>query len=248
VDEPSAPHKASVLSCPSCKVPCPLGYGDKTECVRCHTVIPLSRAQCERRDRQRRHDAERRQRDELWQLALKSRASFFQRPLFLASLAYAAPFIAALAGYYFGYRQNEYGRAGLVWLLGIGGMHFLTSSLLLHRKPQMLRDLLSAQPPSEPGAPPLCRVCAAPLSLPPPPAVVVDCGCDHCGADNIVGTTPEVTPRPDLYGTQAAYREVFGDPVSQRAARLYPFTLLLGFIALGVLSYFAIHAPIKPLQ
>jgi hypothetical protein len=248
VDEPSAPHKASVLSCPRCTTPCPLGFGESAECVRCHQVIALSEAQRERRDRQRRHDAERRQKDELWQLALNSRPHFFQQPMFLAALSYVAPFLAALGAYYFGYRENDYGRAGLVWLLGIGALHFISSTLLLHRKPQMLRDLLTARAPDEPGEPPRCRVCAAPLSIEPPPARPRDCSCDHCGADNILGSPPKGTPRPDLYGSQAAYRQVFGDPVSQRAARLYPFTLLMGFVALGVLSYYAIHAPIKPLQ
>jgi hypothetical protein len=71
----------------------------------------------------------------------------------------------------------------------------------------------------------------------------VDCSCDHCGADNLLGETPKVTPRPDLYGVQAVHREVFGDAVSQRVSHLYPFVLLLGFLGLGVLSYFAIHAP-----
>lgn len=247
MDVPSSPHKTSVLSCPACQMPCPLGFDEAAVCVRCHTRIPLTAAQRERRESQRRLDADRRQRDDLWQLALRSRAYFFHRPIFLAALSYVAPFIAAVGGYFFGYRDNEYGRAGLVWLLGIGGIHFLTSSLLLRRKPQLLRALLSAQVSGEPGVPPLCRVCAAPLSIPAVPAN--ETSCDHCGADNILGSGArfKVAPRPDLYGTAAAYREVFGDKVSQRAARLYPVTLLLGFAVLGVLSYFAIHAPTQPI-
>lgn len=244
MDTLSSPHKTSVLSCPSCQVPCPLGFGAQAECVRCHTVIPLTAAQQERRESQRRLDAERRQSDDLWQLAVRSRAHFFHKPVFLASLSYVAPFIAAIGGYFFGYRDNEYGRAGLAWLLGIGVIHFVTSSLLLRRKPQLLRALLSAQSSGEPGIPPLCRVCAAPLSI--PAGVAQEASCDHCGADNILGSSFKVAPRPDLYGTAAAYREVFGDKVSQRAARLYPVTLLLGFAVLGVLSYFAIHAPTQP--
>jgi hypothetical protein len=232
--------------CPACRVPCPLGYGDSAECVRCHTRVPLSVQQRERRDRQRLLDAERRGNDDLWQLALRSRPHFFHQPTILAALAYVAPFISAIGGYFFGYREAQYGRAGLIWLLGIGAIHFVTSSLLLRRKPEVLRELLSAPAANAPGELPVCRVCAAPLSLPAPPAKPVDCSCDHCGADNILGGAPKLTPRPDLYGTEAAYREVFGDNVSQRAARLYPFTLLLGFVALGVLSYFAIHAPTQP--
>ena len=245
-DVPSSPHKTSVLSCPACQVPCPLGFGEQAECVRCHALIPLSAEQRERRERQRKLDAKRRQRDELWQLALRSRAHFYHQPTLLAALSYVAPFVAAIGGYFFGYRDNEYGRAGLAWLLGIGVIHFMTSSLLLRRKPLVLRELLSAQKGDEPGQPPRCRICAAPLSIPLPPEEPPDCSCDHCGADNILGTIPTLTPRPDLYGTEAAYREVFGDKVSQRAARLYPFTLLLGFAVLGVLSYFAIHAPTQP--
>lgn len=246
LDVPSSPHKTSVLSCPSCQVPCPLGFGEQAECVRCHALIPLTTEQRERREHQRKLDAERRQRDELWQLALGSRAHFYHQPTLLAGLSYVAPFVAAIGGYFFGYRDNEYGRAGLVWLLGIGAIHFMTSSLLLRRKPLVLRELLSAQKGDEPGQPPRCRICAAPLSIPLPPEEPPDCSCDHCGADNILGPFPTLTPRPDLYGTEAAYREVFGDKVSQRAARLYPYTLLFGFAVLGVLSYFAIHAPTQP--
>ena len=246
LDEPSSPHKTSVLLCPSCRVSCPLGFGEFAECVRCHAQIPLTVPQRERRDQQRKLDTERRQADELWQLALNSRARFFHQPTFLATLSYIAPFIAAAFGYRFGYRDNEYGRAGLVWLLAIGAIHFVTSTLLLRRKPEALRELLSAEATPGTGGPPLCRVCAAPLSIPLPPAKLVDCSCDHCGADNILGGPPKLNPRPDLYGTEAAYNEVFGDKVSQRAARLYPVTLLLGFVALGVLSYFAIHAPTRP--
>lgn len=245
LDEPSSPHKTSVLSCPTCQAPCPLGFGSVTACVRCGATVTLPPELLGRREAQREHDRARRRADPLWQLALASRPRFWQSPVFLASLSYVAPFLAAIAGYFFGYRDNHYGRAGLVWLCGIGVIHFVTSSLLRSRKPQLLRELLSAQQPETDGQPPTCRVCAAPLSL-PPLLTVADCSCDHCGADNIVAETPHATPRPDLYGSDAAYREVYGNALSQRTARLYPLMLLVGFVALGVLSYFAIHAPIHP--
>jgi hypothetical protein len=134
-------------------VPCPLGFGEQAECVRCHALIPLTSEQRERREHQRKLDADRRQRDELWQLALGSRAHFYHQPTLLAGLSYVAPFVAAIGGYFFGYRDNEYGRAGLAWLLGIGAIHFMTSSLLLRRKPLVLRELLSAQKGDVPGQP-----------------------------------------------------------------------------------------------
>ena len=246
LDEPSAPHKTSVLSCPACAAPCPLGFGVETACVRCRTRVALPPALLASRERQRAHDEARRAQDPIWQLALSSRPRFWQSPLFLASLSYVAPFLAAIAGYVLGYRDSHYGRAGLVWLCGIGVVHFVSSSLLRGRKPQLLRELLSAQRPESDDQPPLCRVCAAPLSVPASGRVPDDCSCDHCGADNILSETPGFAPRPDLYGSAAAYREVYGDALTQRTARLYPLTLLLGFVALGVLSYFAIHAPIRP--
>lgn len=263
VDDLSAPHKATALNCPSCGLPCALGFGDRTSCVRCGGVIPLDHALRERRDAQRIVDAERRQRDPLWRLALRTRPRFWHSPRFLVVVAYLAPFFSAVAGYGFGIRRDDYGLAGLIWLWGIGILHFATSTIVKGRKPELLRELLLAQPmqgiendgaAGAPGAPegrsvaslpPACRVCAAPLSVPErEPAA--DCSCDHCGADNLLGEAPKVTPRPDLYGVQAAHREVFGDTVSQRVSSLYPFILLIGFLGLGVLSYFAIHAPSGP--
>src|ERR1700712_1093053 len=66
IDEPSAPHKTSVLLCPTCRVSCPLGFGVAAEGMRCHQQLPLSTLQRERRDQQRKLDAGRRQADELW--------------------------------------------------------------------------------------------------------------------------------------------------------------------------------------
>ena len=261
VDDLSAPHKAIALNCPRCGLPCPLGFGDRTACVRCGGVIPIDPGLRERRDTQRRTDRERRQRDPLWQLALRTRPRAWHKPQFLVTIAYVAPFVSAGVGYAVGIRRGDYGLAGLIWLWGIGLLHFATSTTVKGRKPELLRELLLAQPMAEAAqegdapsgaappaapppsttAPPVCRVCAAPLSV--PAAGAVDCSCDHCGADNLLGETPKVTPRPDLYGVQAVHREVFGDAVSQRVSNLYPFVLLLGFLGLGVLSYFAIHAP-----
>lgn len=242
MDEPSAPHKTALLPCPACRAPYPLGYSDRTQCVQCGHAIALTPELIAARDKQRSRSHERRLHDPVWQLAMSSRARFWQQPVFLAAVSYLAPFAALPPAYVLAYRHDHYGQAALMWLCSIGMVHFVTSALLLQRKPELLRQLLSARPPQPPATAPLCRVCSAPLSLPQSPAVI-DCSCDHCDADNMLGVTPHTTPRPDLMETAAAHLEVFGDRVSQRAARLYPFALLMGFVLLGVLSYFAIHAP-----
>jgi hypothetical protein len=253
-DDLSAPHKATALNCPMCRVQCPLGFGDRTTCVVCGGVIPIGPELRERRDSQRRLDTERRQRDPLWQLALRTRPRFWHRPQVLVSLCYMAPFVSLIAAYLafrypIGGRRSDYGLAGLVWLWGTGILHFATANLFKGRRPELLRELLMAQPMTLPNADKpllLCRVCTAPLSIPPSAQGAglgaEDVSCDHCGADNILGGLPHVTPRPDLYGVQAVHREIFGNPISQRVSQLYPYMLLLGFLGLGVLSYFAIHA------
>lgn len=252
-EELSAPHLTSVLACPKCQSPCPLGFGPVTRCVECGTAVPVSEQLQARTARQRKQEAARRAKDPLWQLALAGRRRFFRSPFFLTVLAYVAPILAAIPGYFFGYRQNLYGRAGLIWLCGIGAIHFVSATLFGQRRPEHLRELLAARAPElgaisataslQPNQPPRCRVCAAPLSVPPPPEK--DCSCDHCGADNILYVEPKLAPRPDLYGVDAAYEEVYGSPEARRVTRLYPLVLMLGFFALGVLSYFAIRAPIQ---
>src|SRR5205807_1842717 len=121
-------------------------------------------------------------------------------------------------------------------------IHFFTSALLERRKQEELRGLLLSRRPQKDGGPPLCRSCAGPLSVAPGHDEAV---CDHCGADNLLPTAGEEPPppRPDLYDAESAFREIYGDEVSQRASRLYPLTILVGFIALAVLTYFAVEAP-----
>ncbi len=249
-DERSAPHRTHVLSCPSCHAPVPLGFSEQTECLRCHAAIPIGEELRSRRDNFRKVEAERRHVDPLWQMALSARQHFYLRPLLLASVSYVAPFVGIAVGYLFGYRSGQYGLAALLWLWVIGVFHLLSSWLLLQRKPLYVRQLMTAQLVSEPGFPPVCRVCASPLSVPARTGEMLhsfDTSCDHCGADNIVGDAPLMTPRPDLYSIQSAYQEVFGGVVQQRMDRLYPFILLVGFLLLGGLSYVATNAPHTPL-
>lgn len=228
----------------------PLGFADQTACLRCHTVIPLGEELRSRRDNFRKVEAERRHADPLWQMVLAARPHLYLRPLLLASIAYMAPFFGIVVGYVFAYRHGQYGLSALLWLWVIGAFHLVSSRLLLRRKPLYVRQLMTAQLGSEPGQPPSCRVCASPLSVPPRTGDSLhsfDCSCDHCGADNIVGDAPLVTPRPDLYSIVSAHQEVFGGVVQQRMDRLYPFILLIGFLALGGLSYVATNAPHIPL-
>ena len=249
-DERSAPHRTHVLTCPSCHAPVPLGFSDQTQCLRCHATIPLGEELRRRRDNFRKVEAERRHVDPLWQMALSARPHFYLRPLLLASVSYVAPFVGIAVGYLFGYRSGQYGLAALLWLWVIGAIHLLSSWLLVQRKPLHVRQLMMAQQPSEPGLFPMCRVCASPLSIPahtPEAAASLDCSCDHCGADNIVGDAPIVTPRPDLYSIQSAYQEVFGGLMQQRMDRAYPFLLLVGFVILGGVSFFVAKAPQTPL-
>lgn len=254
-DERSDPHRTHVLTCPSCRAPVPLGYADTTSCPKCHTSVAIPEELSRRRDTFRKTETERRRHDPLWQLTLSARPHFYLRPLLLASLSYVAPFVGIIVGYGFAYRHGRYGMAALLWLWMIGVIHLISSWLLVQRKPLHVRHLMTAQPPSEPGLPPSCRVCLSPLSVPPtaqgagPDATEsVDCSCDHCGADNIVGDVPLVTPRPDLYSIQSAHQEVFGGVVQQRMDRLYPFILLFGFLLLGGLAMLATQAPQTPLS
>ena len=121
-------------------------------------------------------------------------------------------------------------------------IHFLTSTLLERRKQEELRGLLLCRPPQRDGGPPLCRVCAGPLTVPEGGAEAV---CDHCGADSLIAGPGEEPPppRPELLDPEGAFRGLDGDEVSPRASRLYPLTILLGFVALAVLTYFAVEAP-----
>lgn len=241
-DDPPDPPGPSVLSCPSCQAPCPLGFTRQTRCAACGTTVELSEALAAERDARREQAATRRSTNVLWQRALRIRVRWWRSPLLLVPLSFVAPFLAALIGYEYGYRDGRYGQAGLVWLLGIGAIHFVTSTLLESRKQEQFRGLLLARLPQQEGGPPLCRVCSAPLS---PPPGAVDVSCDHCGADILLGRPGErpPPPRPDLPDAEAAFREVYGDEVSQRASRLYPFTILLGFVVLAVLTYYAVEAP-----
>lgn len=240
-DEPSAPHLVSLLSCPSCEAPCPLGFTDSTRCVACGTEVPLSEEIRDAREQRRRHSAERRAADPLWQRARGFRVHFWRSPMLVAPLAFIAPFLAALPGYFFAYRHGRYGKAGFLWLATLGGMHLVTSVLLLGRKEEIIHGLLLARPPERPGGPPVCRVCAAPLSA---PEGAWDCSCDHCGADNLLGEVDAGTSsRPDIADADAAFREVFGDEVNQRAARFYPITIFVGFLVLALMIYLAVEAP-----
>ncbi|MCS6912546.1 MAG: hypothetical protein RMK29_04350 [Myxococcales bacterium] len=241
-DDPLAPSAPNLLSCPNCQSPCPLGFTRQTRCVACGTLVDLSESLAAERDARREQAAIRRSTNALWQRALRIRVRWWRSPLLLVPLSFVAPFLAALVGYEFGYRDGRYGQAGLVWLLCIGAIHFATSALLESRKQEQFRGLLLAQPPKQEGGPPLCRLCGAPLSPPPGAA---DVSCDHCGADMILGRHGErpPPPRPDLRDAEAAFYEVYGDEVSQRASRLYPFTILVGFVVLAVLAYYAVEAP-----
>ncbi|MBL9044204.1 MAG: hypothetical protein JNM83_21525 [Myxococcales bacterium] len=249
-DERSAPNRTHVLTCGSCRAPVPLGFSDSTECLKCQQPVPIPESLRHRRDNFRKLEAERRQRDPLWRQALSARPHFYLRPLLLASLSYVAPFVGILVGYVFAYRDGHYGLSVLLWLWVIGAVHLVSSWLLVQRKPLHVRQLMTAQSPDEPGLPPSCRVCSSPLSVPQHTGEIsgsFDCSCDHCGADNIVGDAPLLTPRPDLYSIQAAHQEVFGGLVQQRMDRLYPFILLIGFLVLGGLAYVATNAPQTPL-
>lgn len=200
--------------------------------------------QTERQARRRLHD-ERRRGDAYLQRALRARARLWRAPLLLTGLSFSAPFLAAVLGYFLGYREGRYGQAGYIWLLGVGVVHFFTSILLESRKEEELRALLRARPPAHAGGPPVCRVCAAPLSVPKPRPD--DLSCDHCGADNILGDDGDLRPpRPDLLDAEAVYCDVYGDAVNQRASRLYPLTILLGFLLLALLTYYAVEAPTPP--
>jgi hypothetical protein len=254
-DEPSAPVRSALISCPSCGAPCSLGFGDEAVCVSCQTRVPLSPEIQQARERRREESRKRRQADPYLRRALAAKVSFWRSPTFIAPISYIAPFLAAAMGYQFGYQQNQYGQAGFVWLIGIGLVHFLTSALLESRKDEQLRALLLSQPGPllEDGTRVVvCRVCAAPLPIPPgrpgsegSSGEPQDCSCDHCGADNILAAGPGTSqaPRPDLFDAEAVFREVFGDEVNQRASRLYPLTIFLGFVLLAVLTFFAVEAP-----
>lgn len=245
-DEPSAPHQRSLLSCPTCGAPCPLGFGDTTECPSCHASVPLLQEFLTERDRRRDQARERLAGDPILCRALAARSHWWRSPFFVAPVSFVAPFIAAIGGYFLGYRQERYGQAGFVWLGGIGIIHLWTSALLESRKEEQLRALLCARQPAQEGGPPVCRVCAGPLSVQAGDEI---CCCDHCGADNLLGQSPgemdgnDSPPRPDLFDGEAAFREVYGDAVNQRASRLYPLTLFAGFMILAVLTFFAVEAP-----
>lgn len=249
-DERSAPNRTHVLTCPRCRAPVALGFTDQTECQKCHERVAIPEPVQKRRDNFRKLEAERRHKDPLWALALRARPRFYLSPKLLASLSYFAPFVGIMVGYAFAYRFGNYPLAALLWLWVIGAIHLLSSWLLVQRKPLHVRQLMMAQQPSEPGLFPMCRVCASPLSIPahtPEAAASLDCSCDHCGADNIVGDAPIVTPRPDLYSIQSAYQEVFGGLMQQRMDRAYPFLLLVGFVILGGVSFFVAKASQTPL-
>lgn len=249
-DERSAPSRTYVLTCPRCRSPVALGFTNQTACQKCHEQVAISASVAERRDNFRKLEAERRQKDPLWALALRARPHFYLNPKLLASLSYFAPFVGIMVGYVFAYRFGNHPLAALLWLWVIGAIHLLSSWLLVQRKPLHVRQLMLAQPTSEPGHPPQCRVCSSPLSIPahtPEVAASLDCSCDHCGADNIIGDLPLVTPRPDLYSIQSAYQEVFGGLMQQRMDRAYPFILLVGFLLLGGISFFVVQVPQTPL-
>lgn len=240
-DEPSAPHLIRLLSCPACDAPCPMGSSDSARCAACDTPIAISAEVQDARARRREEFAARRAADPLWQRARTFRVSLWRSPLLVAPLAFIAPFVAAVPGYYFAYRHGRYGKAGFLWLATIGVMHLLTSVLLLGRKQEIVRGLLLARPPERGAGPPICRLCAAPLS---PAAGADDCSCDHCGADNLLGPVDlSTSPRPDIADAAAAFQEVFGDEVNQRAARFYPITICVGFLVLALLTYLAVEAP-----
>src|SRR5438552_3728266 len=90
-DSPSAPHLRSLLLCPQCQAPCPLGFTTTTQCVACQTAVELSNeiiaAREERRARNRKH----REGDPLWRSALGSRPRWWRATLFIAPLSFFAP-------------------------------------------------------------------------------------------------------------------------------------------------------------
>lgn len=240
-DEPSAPHPHNLLSCPGCEGACPLGFGAEVKCPSCEQTVEVPAELRKQRDQRRAELDVRRNGDARWQSARQVHQRWWRSPLFVAPLAFVAPFVSAVYAYFSAYRYERYGRAGLLWLLGIGLIHGMTSWLLLGRKHELVRHLLLARPGAHPGAPPDCRVCAKPLSVAPGST---ETSCDHCGADNLLARHGETaTQRPDVLDATQAYRAIFGESVNERAARLYPVTILVGFVVLAVLTYLAIEAP-----
>lgn len=218
-----------------------MGFTDRSACAVCDTPVTLDADVLAARAERRSSSAERRAADDLLQQARDFKVRLWRSPMLVAPLAFIAPFLAAIPGYQFGYRAGRYGLAGLVWLTSVGAVHLITSTLLLGRKEEIIRGLLLARSPERPGGPPVCRLCAAPLSVPPDEDLW---SCDHCAADNLLPPAPADAPaRPDIADATAAFQEVFGDEVNQRAARFYPITIFVGFLVLALLTYLAIEAP-----
>lgn len=240
-ESPLWPPPPKLPPCPRCGVLVPLGGAFVTACPHCHTQVALPPELQHARDRFRNERT--RVRDPRWARIVAARRHRLFSPLFWAGVAYAAPFVGMFFGYWFGYRNGQLGLATALALWTTGLFHVVCSFVLLARKPQYVRELLTAQQ----GNPPLCRVCSAPLS----PlnnqsnrdgaSCTEVLFCDECGADNLHDPKAVVTPRPDLPDLQAAYLEVFGDPVQQRMDRLYPVLVLLGFVWLGGLAWFVIE-------
>lgn len=249
-DEPSSPHQRSLLSCSRCGTPCALGSGPAARCAVCGSEVPLPAPVLRERDERRQRNQQRRDEDPFWQRVRGVRVRWWRSAWFIAPLSFVAPFLSAALGYCYGYRQGLYGQAGFVWLAGIGVIHFVTSLLLESRKEERVRAHLLARPPLQDGGPMVCRACSAPLSLPERSGgEQQECSCDHCSADNLIDPAAdgkENVPRPDLYDAEAAYRDVYGDEVTQWAARLYPLTIFVGFLTLALLTYYAVEAPRTP--
>jgi LSD1 subclass zinc finger protein len=231
---PAGAPALEVLSCPSCGADLPLGDGDQVRCSHCGATVPVSAAYQELRAAARASDDDRKRAEALLrrldkppQYWTRLLAAMFDQPMLLFFLLFGVPigvFAAVTASEatdllvlatHSDPNSTLFSELPFVFALGVVFVFaFVPRAIGVYAARRntaraMLLATLTAKPPGPEGGATRCRVCGAPLDV-PPGAIVARC--DYCHADNAV-----VVQTPLLLKEQAAVAKTH-QSIAQAAA------------------------------
>lgn len=220
-----------VLQCPRCGSPAPIGDGGTTTCEHCRAKVEVPPAHRALRAAHRRETEARVEAARLFEelgrrpTRLQRVASFLFHPISLVLLVGSAMLglfivasIVALWSLSPLFQANlwdilpESQRVPLIMIPSVGA--FVMGVVLgVHGRRRMvsrraLQAAMAAAPPAHPGGAARCRICGAPLEVPPG---ALGTRCVYCRADNLVALPPE-----RVAGMRAGARAV--DTEIERAA------------------------------
>jgi DNA-directed RNA polymerase subunit RPC12/RpoP len=235
---PLPPVAMNVLHCPSCGAPVTLSDDEHTRCRFCGGVVtipaPLRAALA---DANRLAASRTRTRAILVELQRWRRARSINLLLAvaLALLALSWPVMAVFTSEYFQYHDALRWRDVVqlfcsTMAVSVGLLLLVQSQLVMRAAFALVAATFHARPPEQPGWPPGCRHCGAPLAVTPEVPLVV---CPYCRTDNVMlGVL-----LPHTVAVQVQQQESLDETLArrQRARRRWQlgFAIALLLMALG---------------